>query len=358
MPEIRPGVQRLFRLPGRPEHVARDVDEEMRLHLELRAEQLVQRGLTADQARAEAARRFDPAGSLSEARTRLHTSARRREGRLQLREWGDGLRQDAAYAWRQFRRAPGFLAAAVLTLALGVGATTATFSALYAVVLRPLPLTDPERVVRFRSSATGAAWQGSNFAPGEFGGWQRAGRAWERLAMVYPGDFTVAGPDDGGTGDGAPERVVGARVTADYFRVFGVAPRLGRGFTADEDRAGAAKVVVLSDRLWRRRFGARPDVVSQVVALNGERHQVLGVMPAALDMTTDAPELWTPAAFPAGAYRQLGGRYVEVVGRLRPGVGVAAAQAEARAISRALFAAEPAADEPGRTVRVLRYATT
>jgi hypothetical protein len=143
VPEIRPGVRRLFRLPARrPADAAAEVDDEIRLHLELRAEQLVARGLAPADARAEAERRFGP---LDEARARLRTSARRRDGRARFRDAVDALGRDLRLAVRALRRAPGFAAVAVLTLALGVGANTAVFSLLNAVALRALPVRDPGR---------------------------------------------------------------------------------------------------------------------------------------------------------------------------------------------------------------------
>jgi len=143
--EIRPGIRRLFRLAlRRPEHTRAEADEEIRLHLQLRAEQLVRDGLAPEAARAEAERRF---GSLGEARSRLHHSARRREDRMRMREWMDGVGRTLRVTLRGLRRAPGFVVTAVTCIALGVGANAAAFSLFDELVLRPLPVHEPERLV-------------------------------------------------------------------------------------------------------------------------------------------------------------------------------------------------------------------
>ncbi|CAA9301682.1 MAG: Acidobacterial duplicated orphan permease (function unknown) [uncultured Gemmatimonadaceae bacterium] len=327
--------------------VQREVDEELALHIELRTRDYVARGMTPTEARAAALHRF---GDVALVEQECLHIGRARERDMRRAEWWAELRQDLAYAWRQLGRSRGFTAAAVLTLALGIGATTAIFTVVDAVVLRPLPFDEPSRVVRFRATSANAGWEKGNFAPGEYGGWQREGRSWERLALVYPGDFTLAG-------DELPERVVGERVTRDYFAVFGVRPALGRVFGADEDRPGGPRVVVLSDRLWRRSFGASPAVLGRTVELNADRYQVVGVMPPAFDFAAQAPELWVPAAFGDDALRNLGGRFVEVVGRLRPGVAPATAEAEALVIARRLWATRASSREDAAgTVRVRRYA--
>jgi hypothetical protein len=250
-----------FRVP-----VAREVDEELSLHVEMLTRQYVARGMSATEARAAALHRFGDVEALRESCVHI---GRARDRDVRRAEWWAELRQDLAYAWRQLARSRGFTAAAVLTLALGIGATTAIFSVVDAVVLRPLPFDEPSRVVRLPLHGAGRDVGEGELRGGEFGGWQRGGRSWERIALVYPGDFTLAGGE-------LPERVVGERVTGDYFAVFGVRPALGRGFAPDEDRRGAPKVVVLSHRLWRRSFGASPAVLGRTVELNAERYAVVG----------------------------------------------------------------------------------
>lgn len=221
-----------------------------------------------------------------------------------------GAVQDARYALRQLVRAPGFFAAAVLTLALGVGGTTAIFGAFDAVVLRPLPFQEPERLIDVAT-----AWQGGPGAVsvGNFVVMQQHARAFAGLAARNPATYNLA---DGG----APERVLGARVSHDYFRVLGVGPALGRVFGADEDQPGHERVVVLSQRLFVRRFGGDPGLVGRTIHLSGIAHDVLGVMPARFQIPGDETELWTPIAFTAEQRVMFDAHYLGVLGRLRPGV--------------------------------------
>jgi hypothetical protein len=264
-----------FRVP-----VHREVDDELAAHLELRTRDYVARGMSPTEARAAALHRF---GDMQVVKEQCVHIGEARERDMRRAEWLEELRQDLGYAWRQLARSRGFTAAAVLTLALGIGATTAIFSVVNAVVFRPLPFHEPDRVVRFRAVTPGATWERGNFAPGQYGEWLREGRSWERLAVSYPGDFTVAEGE-------LPERVTGARVSASYFAVFGVAPALGRVFTADEDQPGGPKVAVLSHRLWRRSFGEDPRIVGRTIDLNAERFQVVGVLPAAFDFAAASTE--------------------------------------------------------------------
>jgi hypothetical protein len=229
---IRPGIRHLVRLAlRRPERAGAEMDEEIGLHLELRAEQLVARGLSPAAARAEAERRFGP---LDEARRRLHTSARRREAHMQVGERLDGVRQDLRYAWRGLRRAPGFAAVVVATLALGIGATTAVFSVVNGVLLRPLPYPDAERVTAIYSRFPGLGIERGNLSEPEFMD-VAALPAFERVAITGHGDVTV-------TGAGEPERAralstrrpPSSRSSA-RLRSWGARsrrPRTGRGGTA------------------------------------------------------------------------------------------------------------------------------
>ena len=179
------------------------------------------------------------------------------------------MRQDLVYAVRQLVRAPAFTAVAVLTLALGIGATTAIFSAVWSVVLRPFPFAHPERVVLVTER-----WQGSegDVSDGNFVDWYARQTAFERLAAEQFTSFTLSDAS-------STDRLSGAMVTKDFFAVFGVRPALGRTFSPEEDEPGADGVVVLSDALWRTRFGADPRIVGQQVQLNGRPRTVIGVMP-------------------------------------------------------------------------------
>ena len=209
----------------------------------------------------------------------------------------------------------------MLTLALGIGATTAIFSAVYAVVLQPLPLRDPSRLM-----LVGEVWEGRPqvMSVGNYVDTNAAVPDFEHgLAALNYANYNLAD-------ETAPERVVGARVTANYFDVMGVRPILGRTFTADEDRPGNDQVVVLSHRLWTRRFGASESAVGRELRMNGAAYRIAGVMPESFDLTTDSEELWTPIAFTPAQRAMHDEHYLTVYGRLKAGVSRQQAQGEAR----------------------------
>jgi predicted permease len=251
--------------------------------------------------------------------------------------------QDVRYALRAFGRSPGFTAAAVATLAIGIGANAAIFGLVEAVILRPLPFDQPDRVVYVLET-----WNGrrGSVAAGNFVDLQRSARSFEALAAARYGSFNLAE-------SGEPERVEGARVTSDFFRVFGVAPVRGRVFAADEDRPGGARVAVLSHRFWRSRFGGAPDAVGRTIRIDGEPHTVVGVMPAAFDYTADNEQLWVPAALTPEDVADHDRHNRTLFGRLAPGVTPAQAGREADAIAAELRARYPK-DMAGRGFRIER----
>ncbi|MGE0041354.1 MAG: ADOP family duplicated permease [Vicinamibacterales bacterium] len=283
----------LWRVP-----VEQEVREELAHHVELRTAELIARGWPPAEARAEAERRI--AGTapglarLAEARNR----------RWRVAEWCDALAQDTAFALRQCGRQPGFTAAAVLTLALGIGATTAIFSVVDAVLLRPFPFAHPERVLDVYTTSEG---QPSNTSVGAYAYFRERATTLEHLAAVQYLSFNLA---EGGS----PARVIGARVTSNFFPTFGVAPTLGRVFTADDDQPGRDGVVVLGHGLWTRRFGANPAIVGQDIHLNSEPHTVIGVMPPAFDGVGPGDDLWVPQAFTAAQLATFDAHYLDLVG--------------------------------------------
>ena len=241
------------------------------------------------------------------------------------------VRQDLAYAVRQLARTPAFTAIATLTLALGIGATTAIFSAVESVVLRPFPFAHPERVVSVTER-----WQGSegDVSDGNFVDWYARQTAFEQLAAEQFTDFTLADAT-------STDRLIGALVTRDFFAVFGVRPALGRTFRPEEDEPGADGVVVLSDALWRTRFGGDPRLVGQEVRLNGYPRTVIGVMPPWFDPTTSGEQLWVPAAFTPDRKAQHDEHHNRVFGLLKPGASLARARAELNVVQRELNARYP-----------------
>ena len=194
-------------------------------------------------------------------------------------EYFSELAQDVTYASRQLWKSPGFSIVAILTLALGIGATTAIFSAVHAVVLRPLAVPDPDRIV-----AVYEFWRGNHgsVSAGNFVDGVAMASSFSQRAAVQYSSFNV-----GDTAD--TERVIGARTTAGFFGVFSTPPALGRTYAAAEDQPGREQVVVLSHRLWTRRFGSDPSVVGRQIRLSGRSYEVIGIMPLANQLFSVKP---------------------------------------------------------------------
>lgn len=247
------------------------------------------------------------------------------------------LKQDLVYAWRTLRRTPGFTVVAVLALALGIGANTAIFSLINAVLLRPLPFPDADRLVSV--SESGATGNGNDVAPPNFLDWRSAQRSFTDLAAFTPVSLNLTGVE-------APENLEGLRVTASLFSVLGVEPSLGRTFGETSDIAGGERVVVLSDELWRSRFQADPGIIGRVLTLDEEPHTVIGVMPAGFRFPIAGEALlWVPMAFTAGDLSGRGAHYLGAAGRLAPGVSLARAQADMDLIARRLQREYPVTNE-------------
>jgi putative ABC transport system permease protein len=320
------------RLPWRP-NVDDEVDDELAFHIEMRTREYIERGMHPEAARRKAERRF---GDLARTRTTLRALGKGRNRQMHRTEYFGELRQDVSFTARQLRKNPGFALVAVLTLALGIGATTAIFSAVHAVVLQPLPLGDPGRLMLVGEIYDGAP---QVMSVGNYVDTNAAITDFENgLAAFNYANFNLAD-------ENTPERVIGARVTANYFDVMGVRPLLGRTFSADEDRPGDDRVVVLSHRLWTRRFGASASAVGRTLRMNGVTYQVVGVMPESFDLTTDSEELWTPIAFTAAQRAEHDEHYLSVYGRLKPGVSRARVQSQLDAVALRLRRDFPKDDE-------------
>ncbi len=286
--------------------VADEVDEELAFHLEMRIRDLVGQGWEPVAARREAERRM---GSLRTTRAHLRVLGMKRNRTMQRTQYAGEFAQDIVFTIRQLRKNPGFAAIAILTLALGIGGTTAIFSLLNAVVLHPLPLREPDRLL-----VVGEIYQGnlSSMSAGNSGDAAAGATSLEGLAAEHVLSFNLS---DGIT----PERIVAGAVTANFFEVMGVRPDLGRTFTAEEDQPGSERVAVLSHRLWMRRFGGEAAIVGKTIRMNGANFLVAGVMPASFDLTTDSEELWTPIAFTPAQRVLHDEHHLNVYGRLKPG---------------------------------------
>ena len=276
---------------------------------------------------------------------RVNNTCRRigegRERDMRRAEWIHELAQDARYGVRQLARMPGFTTVAALTLAIGIGATTAIFSIVHAVVLRPLPFREPDQLVRVYSQQRGAD---GSAAAANFIAWREQARSFERIAPVEFRNFTLI------SADRPPEQVTASRVSADYFPMLGVRPIIGRVFSADEDQAGRGNVVLLSDGFWRERFASDSTVVGQTIRLNAIEHVIVGVVPSSADAIGSDAGVWVPIAFTPEERADSRKGYLDVLARLRPGVTIAQAQQEMSAIAKRL---ETQLEENrGRGVRV------
>jgi predicted permease len=259
----------------------------------------------------------------------------------------DVIWQDIKYAARVLRARPGFTLVAVLGLALGIGANAAIFGAVRAVLLRPLPFPEPERLVTVATTTLERpdALHGAS-APPDFVDWRTEVDAFESLAAITADAAAL-------TGDGPAEQVPSANVTGDFFEVLGVAPLLGRTIGPGEDPVGSPDVVVLGHGLWQRRWGGRAEVIGSAIVVNGRPAVVAGVMPPGFAYPLDS-QLWLPLRFTARELEtQRGAQYLEVIGRLRDGVGLAAAAESTRHHAARLAQLYPRTNEK-RTVAVNR----
>jgi predicted permease len=236
----------------------------------------------------------------------------------------DIFRQDLRYTARTLARSPGFALTAILVLALGVGANTAAFSVTDFVLIRPLPFSEPNRLVKLWQRQPGYPYMEPS--PANYRDWKRMSRSFESM-----GAFTGSSVNLVGQGD--PEELEGSTVTADLLPLLGVQPALGRLFTPEEDRAGAAGSVVLSHQLWQSAFGGDIGVIGRSINLDGEPYVVIGVMPRDFHFPSRNVEFWTAARFGEERFKDRNDNYLEVVGKLKRGVSLAAARAEMNVVT-------------------------
>jgi putative ABC transport system permease protein len=245
--------------------------------------------------------------------------------------------RDLRFALRRLARAPGFAAAAVLCLALGIGANTAIFSVINAVLLRPLPHAEPERLVAIWEASRIRESERNTVSPANYLDWQSGATSFSGMAAVYDRAASL-------TGAGQPEEVSVQGTTADLFEVLGIPAAIGRTFIPADDRPEAPAVAVLSHGLWQRRFSGDPSVVGSAIRLDGAPVTVVGVMPPWTESIGDVPRpaLWLPMQLdPALDYRAISGRFMKVVGRLAPGVTLERAQTDLATIAARLQAEHP-----------------
>jgi predicted permease len=246
------------------------------------------------------------------------------------------LLQDTRYALRMLAKNPAFTSIAIVVLALGIGANSAIFSVVDAVLLRPLPFKHPEQLVMIWENAAHLGFPRNTPSPANFIDWQKEAQSFTGMAATVERSFNL-------TGVGEPERLAGRRVSANLFDLLGVPALLGRTFVADDDKPGS-HVVLLSYPLWQRRFGSDPAVIGRALTLNGESYTVIGVMPPLVQLPGYAnqhDQLWVPIAFPAEEAAQRGNHFLEVIARMKPGLTVKQAQAEMETIAARLATQYP-----------------
>ena len=243
--------------------------------------------------------------------------------------------QDLKHAVRTLRSKPAFTAVTLATLALGIGGNAAIFGVVHAVLLRPLPFPEPERLVQvFKTTVQQPDRIGGSATPPDFTDWRRDNQVFTELSAHVEGSYAL-------TGTGGAEQVPGAEVTGGFFPLLGTPAYAGRTITTGDDPAGARDVVVLSHGLWTRRFGADPALIGQTLQIDGVTREVVGVMPAGFQYPLQS-ELWIPLRFTErDLTTQRGAHYLDVLGRLRPGVSVEAARGDLRQIAATLAAAYP-----------------
>lgn len=297
----------------RSSQLDRELDEELRFHFDSQVQANLEAGMTPAEARRSAALMIGNPEPIREAS---------RDGRAGA--WTRQFGRDLAHGIRSLTKAPGFSVAAIAIVALGVGASTAIFSVVYGVALQPLPFREPDRLVHI--------WTVPTLLPGvgrgtvnaaDYREWLSQNRVFDDIAAQRNGaNFNLVGA-------GEPERLLGSRISANLFPLLGVAPAIGRGFSPDENEIGNDDRVLLSDGLWRRRFGADPSIVGRTINLSGVPHTVVGVMSRAFVYPTRDVQIWVPLTInPAELARKAPGSSLLTVARLKAGVTLDQAQAD------------------------------
>lgn len=314
--EFASRIRALFR----KNRLDQDLDEELREHLEMLVEENARRGMSVEEARNAARRSF---GGIEQTK-----EAYRDQRGLPII---DSLARDLRYGLRILRRHPGFTVVAVLTLSLGIGANTAIFSVLNAVLLHSFPYKDSDKLVLLAEKRREMSLLAFSFP--DFVDWRSQNHVLESAGAVRRWNPNL-------TGVGEPERLQAAMVTAEIFPTLGIAPRLGRVFVEDEDRPGAERVVLLSYNFWKRRYGSDESVIGKILTLDQQPYTIIGVMPPRFEFWT--ADVWAPLGLIAGEINRRDlhpGIYA--IGRLKPGLTIADARVDLGAIAGRLEEAYP-----------------
>jgi predicted permease len=299
-------LKRRLRALTRKRDVERELDEELLFHIEKQVELNVARGMSPDEAWRAALATFGRVENIKE-------ECRDARGLRPIEE----MWQDLRYGVRKLLKSPGFALVAVMTLALGIGANTAIFSVVNAVLLRPLPLERPEELVRVFGTRASRSSFSRPHSYLNFSDLRAQNQTFEALAAYTGSSSALSGTD-------APEQITGVVSSGDIFRVLGTKPLMGRLLEPGDERPGGSNAVVISHGLWQRRFGGDPQIVGRVIRLDGLDREIVGVTPAdfSFEFVTSPTDFWTPIDPAMGPYKSRGSIFLEVIGRLKPGVSV------------------------------------
>src|SRR5271169_1347347 len=300
-----------------------DLDQEIRAHIELATQENVDRGMSPEEARYAALRKFGNVTCAKEDVREVWSLA-----------WLEQLLQDIRLGLRQLRKNPGFAAVAILTLALGIGANTAIFSVINSVLLRPLPYHEPDELVMVWESNSQHVNSHNTVSPPNFLDWQSRNTVFSSMSFIFDERANL-------TGNGDPEEVVVQNVSTNFFSLLAVNLPLGSGFTPENGQSGHDNVVILSYGLWKQRFAGDPAIVGKSILRNGHPQTVVGVAPQNFQwfikdgsLTGARPQMWSPFVFPQAfhQHKQMG-RFMSVAARLKPGVTPSQAQTEMSTIA-------------------------
>jgi len=319
----RPPVWRRYArfLSGNPK---RDVDEELDFHLQSTIDELIAAGMSREAARDAARRKFGDVDSIEQT---LYTLSRQREKTMQRIEWWQTIKQDVSFGLRQLRKAPGFTAAALATLALGIGANSAIFSVVYTVMLKPLPFANSDRIITI-GERTGKNVNAVTF--GNYATWRESAHSLAVIGAFFGGQPRTL------TGRGDPTPIATLPTTGSFWSVEFVPPVVGRYFTADEERESAPQVAVLSEALWLTRFDGDSSIVGKRITLSGTDFTVVGVAPQDHTIGMPAELIWVPMKIPASRWNDHSDHELAVHALVKPGVTIEQARTELSAIERQL----------------------
>src|SRR2546423_7396445 len=308
-----------------------EIVEELSQHLEEEYERTLSSGASEDEARQQILEQLNKPDLLGQelkhVERRVSQEPIASGAQRKVNIFAD-LLQDMRYALRMLAKNPAFTIIAVIALALGIGANSAIFSVINAVLLRPLPFKHPEQLVMVWENAAHLGFPKNTPSPANFLDWQKQAQSFTGMAAMAERSFNL-------TGVGEPERLEGRRVSANLFDLLGVPALLGRTFVPDDARPGT-HVVLLSYSLWQRRFGSDSNVIGRAITLNGESYNVIGVMPRSVHLPAYGnwnDKVWVPIAFTNEETTERGNHFLDVIARIKPGITLKQAQAEMETIA-------------------------